>query len=84
MSNFDDLDVRLSHQEMTTEALVDRANRIKDEVTSTLNLTQGTWEEERHARKVLQEHIHAITEVVRNLSRDVHVRVYTHCGPEFF
>lgn len=71
-SHFEDLDARMSHQEMTTEALVDRANRIKDEVSTTLNLTQGTWEEERHARKMLQEHIHAITDVVRNLSRDVH------------
>ncbi|KAI0224317.1 Protein FAM81B [Lamellibrachia satsuma] len=72
VSRFEDLDTRLSHQELTTEALLDRANRIKDEVTTSLGLTQGTWEEERHARKMLQEHIHAIAEVVRNLTRDVH------------
>ena len=75
VSRFEDLDTRLSHQELTTEALLDRANRIKDEVTTSLGLTQGTWEEERHARKMLQEHIHAIAEVVRNLTRDVHVRL---------
>ena len=46
---------------------------MRDEVTTSLSVTQGTWEEERHARKMLQEHIHAITDVVRKLSRDVQV-----------
>ena len=47
---------------------------MRDEVSTSLSVTQGTWEEERHARKMLQEHIHAITDVLRKLSRDVQVR----------
>ena len=38
-----------------------------------LNFTQGTWNEEKQARGLLQEHIRTITAVVNKLNGDISV-----------
>lgn len=75
LSRIDVLEDRLNYQERTTQALIDRAFKIKEDVVNSLNLTHGTWHEEKQARNLLQEHIRTITEVVKKLSRDIVVRL---------
>ena len=67
------LDDRLTRQEQTTRSLIDHAFRVKDDVINSLNTARGTWQTEAQARGLLQEHIRAITDVVRKLSRDIQV-----------
>ena len=55
------------------QSLLDRAFKIKEDIIDNLNLQHGTWQEEKHARALLQEHIRTITDVVRKLSRDIQV-----------
>lgn len=70
---FDVLEDRLAAQELRTRALLDRALRIKQDIVEALNYTQGTWQNEKQARELLQEHIKAITAVVKQLHRDLEV-----------
>ena len=70
---FDVLEDRLAAQELRTRALLDRALRIKQDVVESLNYSQGTWQNEKQARELLQEHIKAITAVVKQLHRDLEV-----------
>ena len=60
-------------QEKTTAALLERAYKIKEDLIDNLNFTHGTWQDEKQARELLQEHIRTITDVVRKLSRDIGV-----------
>ena len=64
---------RLAIQEETTQKLLDRAYKVKEDVIDVLSLTQNTWHEERRARQLLQDHIQTITDVVRKLNRDIEV-----------
>jgi hypothetical protein len=48
-----------------------RAYKIKEDIIDNLNITHGTWQEEKRNRQLLQEHIRTITDVVRKLSRDI-------------
>ncbi|ELU06030.1 hypothetical protein CAPTEDRAFT_149793 [Capitella teleta] len=70
-SRLDHLEERLVSQERTTHGLVDRAYKIKEDIIDNLNITHGTWQEEKRSRQLLQEHIRTITDVVRKLSRDI-------------
>lgn len=36
-----------------------------------LNYTHGTWQEEREARELLQDHVKTITAVVKQMNKDV-------------
>lgn len=49
------------------------AYKIKEDIIDNLNITHGTWQEEKRSRQLLQEHIRTITDVVRKLSRDIMV-----------
>ena len=60
-------------QERTTQGLIDRAYKIKEDVIDSLNFTHGSWTEEKNARVVLQEHIRTITAVVNRLNADIAV-----------
>ena len=60
-------------QEATMQKLLDKAIRVKDEISETLNATHSNWQEEKHARELLQDHIRTITDVVRKLSLNVQV-----------
>ena len=72
-SRLDLLEERLSQQEKNTQGLVERAFRTKEDVIESLNFTHGTWQEEKHARNMLQEHIRTITAVVNRLNNDIAV-----------
>lgn len=72
-SRLDYLEDRLQVQERTTQNLVDRAYRIKENIIDNLNITHGTWLEEKHSRELLQDHIRTITDIVRKLNRDIQV-----------
>ncbi|KAJ8303905.1 hypothetical protein KUTeg_017488 [Tegillarca granosa] len=63
-SRLDILEERLAQQERNTQALIDRAFKIKEDVIDSLNFTHGTWQEEKHSRTMLQEHIRTITAVM--------------------
>ena len=67
------LEDRLQAQERTTQNLIDRAYKIKENIIDNLNITHGTWQEEKRSRELLQEHIRTITDIVRKLSRDIQV-----------
>lgn len=69
------IETRLAQQEHTTNALLDRALRIKKDVIESLDLTHVSWSEEKNARRLLQDHIRTITDVVRKLSRDIEVKM---------
>ena len=72
-SRLDLLEERLQQQEKNTQGLVERAFRTKEDVIESLNFTHGTWQEEKHARNMLQEHIRTITAVVNRLNSDIAV-----------
>ena len=75
VSRVDYLEDRLLAQDKTIQALLDRAYKIKEDIIDALNITHGTWQEERHSRELLQEHIRTITSVVGRLSRDIAVSI---------
>ena len=72
-SRMDVLEDRVMQQEKATHHLIDRAYKIKEDIIENLNYTHGTWQDEKHARELLQEHIRTITDVVRKLGRDIQV-----------
>ncbi|CAG5135113.1 unnamed protein product [Candidula unifasciata] len=67
----DRLAMNNKHTVFCIQALIDRAFKIKEEVVESLNYTQGTWNEEKQARGLLQEHIRTITSVVNKLNADI-------------
>ncbi|XP_070541707.1 protein FAM81A-like [Ptychodera flava] len=69
----DVIEDRLLHQEKTTQSLLDRAFKIKEDIIDSMNLTHGTWQGEKQARDLLQEHIRTITLVVKRLSREIEI-----------
>jgi hypothetical protein len=66
-------DSSTKYQEATMQKLLERTQKIKDEIDQTLNATQSSWQEEKRARELLQDHIRTITDVVRKLSINVQV-----------
>ncbi|CAL1534101.1 unnamed protein product [Lymnaea stagnalis] len=70
-SRIESIEDRLAMQERNTQALIDKAFKIKEDVIESLNFTQGTWNEEKQARALLQEHIRTITAVVNKLNGDI-------------
>jgi hypothetical protein len=67
------LEDRLAQQERTTRSLIDHALRVKDDVITSLGSVRGSWQSEAQSRELLHEHIRAITDVARKLSRDIQV-----------
>ena len=72
----ENLEDRLMSQERTTQTLLDRAYKVKEDVINNLEYTHGSWQEEKKARVLLQEHIRTITDLVRKLSNDIKVSSY--------
>ncbi|XP_052098447.1 protein FAM81A-like [Mytilus californianus] len=70
-SRLDLLEERLAQQERSTATVMDRAFKIKEDVIDSLNFTHGTWQDEKHARSMLQEHIRTITAIVNKLNNDI-------------
>lgn len=68
MENLED---RLAHQEKTTRSLVERALTVKEDIIESLSIAQISWQGEKKARNLLQEHIRTITTVVKRLSREI-------------
>ncbi|XP_029428983.1 protein FAM81B [Rhinatrema bivittatum] len=67
------LEDRLSSQEKTTAILLDQALRIKDDIISSLKGSQGNCQGEAVARQLLENHIRIITNIVKQLSKDIQV-----------
>ena len=74
-SRLEFLEDRLLVQEKNTHTLLDRAYKIKEDILENLNYAHGTWQDEKHARQLLHDHVRTITEVVRKISRDIQVRL---------
>lgn len=72
-SRLDMLEERLAQQERNTQSMIERAVKIKEDVVESLNFTHGTWQEEKHARSMLQEHVRTITAIVNKLNHDIAV-----------
>nr|XP_033785094.1 protein FAM81B isoform X2 [Geotrypetes seraphini] len=64
---------RLSSQEKTTASLLDQAFRIKDDFISSLRASQGHYQGETVARKLLENHVWIITNIVKRLSKDIQI-----------
>ena len=71
LSRMENLEDRLAHQEKTTRSLVDRALMVKEDIIESLSIAQISWQGEKKARSLLQEHIRTITTVVKRLSREI-------------
>jgi len=71
LSRMENLEDRLAHQEKTTRSLVDRALSVKEDIIESLSIAQISWQGEKRARTLLQEHIRTITTVVKRLSREI-------------
>ncbi|XP_078531524.1 protein FAM81B [Lissotriton helveticus] len=65
------LEDRVSNQERTTAILLDQAFRLKDELVSSLRGSRGSYQGEVVAHRLLESHIHTITNIVKQLSRDI-------------
>lgn len=71
LSRMENLEDRLAYQEKTTRSLVDRALMVKEDIIESLSIAQISWQGEKKARGLLQEHIRTITTVVKRLSREI-------------
>ena len=69
----DEPEDRLMHQEKTTQSLIDKAYRIKEDIIESMNLSHGSWQNEKEARTLLTDHIRNITVIVKRLSREIEV-----------
>ncbi|XP_027461751.1 protein FAM81B isoform X1 [Zalophus californianus] len=67
------LEDRLNNQERTITFLLEQAFRIKDDISACLQGTHGFRKEELLARKLLENHIHTITSIVKKLSQNIEV-----------
>ncbi|XP_013411484.1 protein FAM81A [Lingula anatina] len=72
-SRVEHLEERLAHQERTTQALLEKAVRIKEDILDNTSYTHGTWQNEKRARELLQDHIRTITDVVKKLDWDIKI-----------
>ncbi|MEE6519362.1 hypothetical protein FKM82_031135, partial [Ascaphus truei] len=64
------LEDRMSNQERTTTILLDQAFKIKENVVSTLRGNRGNqWD--AMAQRLLENHMHTVTQIVKQLSRDI-------------
>ncbi|OCU02304.1 protein FAM81B [Xenopus laevis] len=69
MNRVDVLEGRLSNQEKTTSTLLDQAFKIKDDVSSLRGIHGSHWD--TVAQKLLENHMQTITQIVKQLSRDI-------------
>uniref|UniRef100_A0A8D0KXC7 Family with sequence similarity 81 member B n=1 Tax=Strix occidentalis caurina TaxID=311401 RepID=A0A8D0KXC7_STROC len=67
------LEERLSSQERTTAFLLHQAFQVKDDIVSYLQGSRGCQHGEIAARQLLENHIQAITSIVKKLSQDIEV-----------
>ncbi|XP_041361749.1 protein FAM81A-like [Gigantopelta aegis] len=72
-SRLEGIEDRLAQQEKTTQALIERAYKIKEDVIESLNFTHGSWQDEKAARAHLSDHVKNITAVVNRLNHDIAV-----------
>ncbi|NXE14110.1 FA81B protein, partial [Lophotis ruficrista] len=66
-------DQRSSSQERTTAFLLHQAFRIKDDIISSLQGSEGCQHGETSDRRLLKNHIQTITSIVKKLSQDIEV-----------
>ncbi|XP_036382712.1 protein FAM81B [Megalops cyprinoides] len=67
------LEGRLTNQERTLGMLLEQAFRIKEDVIASLRTTQGSVQTEASSRRLLENHIQTITQIVKQLSTDIEV-----------
>ncbi|XP_046697638.1 protein FAM81B [Silurus meridionalis] len=65
--------MEVSRPEQTLATLLEKAFRIKEDVVKSLHATQGSVLMEASARKLLENHINIITNIVKQLSKDIQV-----------
>lgn len=65
--------MEMSRSEQTLAILLEKAFRIKEDVINSLHATQGSVLMEASARKLLENHIQIITNIVKQLSKDIQV-----------
>ncbi|KAK2845716.1 hypothetical protein Q7C36_010570 [Tachysurus vachellii] len=65
--------MEMSRPEQSLSTLLEKAFRIKEDVVNSLHATQGSVLMEASARKLLESHIHIITNIVKQLSKDIQV-----------
>ncbi|MBN3316772.1 ARSK Arylsulfatase, partial [Atractosteus spatula] len=67
------LEGRLSNQEHSMAVLLEQAFRIKEDIIANLRASQGASVSEATSRRLLESHIHTITHIVKQLSKDIEV-----------
>lgn len=68
--------MEISKPEQTLGILLEKAFRVKEDVINSLHATQGSVLMEASARKLLENHIQIITNIVKQLSKDIQVHQY--------
>ncbi|XP_066509825.1 protein FAM81B-like [Hoplias malabaricus] len=63
----------MTREENSLATLLQQAFQIKEDMLSSLHVTQGSVLMEASARKLLQNHIQTITHIVKQLSKDIQV-----------
>ncbi|XP_061115377.1 protein FAM81B [Conger conger] len=69
----DFLEGRLTNQERTMTTLLEQAFRVKEEVIANLRATQDSVQSEALSHRLLENHIQTITQIVKQLSKDIEV-----------
>lgn len=64
----------MSRSDLTLATLLEKAFRIKEDMSKDLQSTQGSVLMEASARKLLENHIQTITHIVKQLSKDIQVK----------
>ncbi|XP_078071544.1 protein FAM81B [Mustelus asterias] len=67
------MDDRISNQERTTAVLLEQAFRIKEDVITYLRGNQGNKPFEKVSPELLENHIHVIMSILKQLSTDIEV-----------
>eukprot|EP00118_Oscarella_pearsei_P029079 m.3601 g.3601 ORF g.3601 m.3601 type:complete len:352 (+) comp9612_c0_seq1:180-1235(+) len=65
------LEDRLRHQEHTTQALIDRATRIYEDLSESRAKSHETWHGEKRERMLLRDHVRTITAAVKRIAKDI-------------
>ncbi|XP_028815476.1 protein FAM81B isoform X2 [Denticeps clupeoides] len=66
-----DKPAHLSGQDRMLAMLLEQALHIKEDMTTSLQATQGSVVMEATSRRLLENHVHTITHIVKQLSRDI-------------
>ncbi|PAA90101.1 hypothetical protein BOX15_Mlig013284g1 [Macrostomum lignano] len=70
-NRLEDLEARLVQAESSLRSLLEKSVKMKSEIMENMTYTHGSWQEEKDARELLQDHIKTVTAVVKQMGKDI-------------